>query len=177
MAISSLLFFWGCKEVSTDQVRKGPTFSDAAKAQEPGFAIERKKMGQPGIEDTFINHKDGQGRKQGFWIEDGGLKEIYYFNGKKNGNYKSYSRKTGKLEGFGWYEQDRPTGIWYYYDETSSLFLTERILGNNRNLRVKNDEGHSILLPFQSYVQLYHKNGLVSEEGIALYEDSVEIDF
>jgi len=32
-------------------------------------------------------------------------------------------------------------------------------------------------LPFKSYIKVYHKNGLLAEEGLGLYDESVQIDF
>jgi len=178
MVISSVLIFWGCNAAPADKAEKGESYSDTAEIiQQAVLTNVSQKTAQPQNQDTTINQTDRQGRKQGLWIEDNGLKEAYYLNGKKNGVYKSYLKKTRKLEALGWYEQDKPTGNWYYFDETSHLFLSEQILGANKNLKVKNDEGNFILLPFQSYVKLYHKNGLVAKEGSALYDESIETDF
>lgn len=136
-----------------------------------------KKENAP--QDSFINQKDKQGRKQGLWIEDKkyGLQEVYYLNGLKNGVFKSYFPKNDKLEAFGWYEQDKPSGTWYYFDETTRLYLSATVLEGNKEIKVKNDEGNYILLPFKSYIKVYHKNGLLAEEGLGLYDESVQIDF
>jgi antitoxin component YwqK of YwqJK toxin-antitoxin module len=178
MVISSVLIFGGCNAAPTDKAEKEKPYSDTAEIiQEAVLTNESQKTAQLQTKDTTINQTDRQGRKQGLWIEDNGLKEVYYLNGKKNGVHKSYFKKTGKLEALGWYEQDKPTGNWYYFDETSRLFLSEQILSENKKLKVKNDEGNFILMPFQSYVKLYHKNGLVAKEGTALYDEDVLIDF
>lgn len=175
MVISSVFILGGCNAAPTEKNEKA--YRDTAEIiQEAVLTIEQKTE-PPQTKDTTANQKDKQGRKQGLWIEDNGLKEVYYLNGKKNGVYKSYFKKTGKLEALGWFEQDKQTGNWYYFDETSRLFLSEQILGENKNIKVKNDEGNLILLPFQSYAKLYHKNGLVAKEGTALYDESIEIEF
>src|SRR6218665_3635627 len=102
--------------------------------------------------DSTLNQKDEQGRKQGLWIEDNGLKEVYYLSGKKHGVYRTYFEKTGKLEGFGEYENSKPKGTWYYFDETSLLIMIENKLAENKELKVKNGAGAYVLLPYRSII-------------------------
>ena len=178
IVISSGLIFWGCNAGPKDKVEKAKAYSDRAEIiKEAVLTNESQNTAQTQSKDTSFNQTDRQGRKQGLWIEGNGLKEVYYLNSKKNGINKSYFKKTGKLESLGWYKQDKPIGIWYYFDETNRLFLSEQILVENKKLKVKNDEGNFILMPFQSYVKLYHKNGLIAKEGTALYDEDVLIDF
>jgi antitoxin component YwqK of YwqJK toxin-antitoxin module len=178
MVISSVLIFTGCNAAPTDKDREERAYLDTAEIiQESVPTTERQKTEHPQTKDTTTNLTDKQGRKQGLWIEDSGLKEVYYLNGKRNGVYKSYFKKTGKLEVLGWYEQDMPTGNWYYFDETSRLFMIEKLSGENKEIKVRNDEGNFILLPFKSYVQLYNKNGTIAKEGLALYDEDIQMEF
>jgi len=169
LIIGSCLGFIGCNASPSNANGQEQIPSDSIKV--------KQERTQQQTKDTSINKKDSQGKKQGLWIEDNGLKEIYYLNGLKNGVYKSYFQKTGKLEALGWYEQDKSTGNWCYFDEASRLFIVENKLGSNKEIKVRNDEGTFILLPFKSFVKVYHKNGVLAKEGLALYDEDIEIDF
>lgn len=168
LVIVSLLFD-NCNAPSYDRNRQEETPT--------GTITNYQEQIQQQDKDTTINKKDSQERKQGLWIEDNGLKEVYYLNGLKNSVYKVYFAKTGKLEVLGWYQQDKPIGDWYYFDETSRLFMIEKPSGENKEIRVRNDEGAFILLPFKSYVKLYNKNGTIAKEGLALYDEDIQIEF
>ncbi|MBW7943056.1 MAG: hypothetical protein H3C64_11875 [Candidatus Kuenenia stuttgartiensis] len=178
MIISAVLIFAGCNAAMTDKDKKESAYLDTVGiTQKSMLTTEYQKIERSQIEDTSDNLTDKQGRKQGLWIEDNGSKEVYYLNGKKNGVYKSYFKKTGKLEVLGWYQQDKSIGDWYYFDETSRLFMVEKPSGENKEIKIRNDEGTSILLPFKSYVQLYNKNGIIAKEGLALYEEDIQLEF
>lgn len=152
--------------------------SASSSAQELKQAVaDTTKTKKENTLDPTLNRKDGQGKKQGLWIESNGLKEIYYLNGQKNGIYKSYFKKTGKLEALGEYENNKPKGTWYYFDETSRLFMIEVKLDENKEIKVKNDEGSYILLLHKSMIKVYGKNGLLVKEGMGLYDEDVQIDF
>jgi len=127
--------------------------------------------------DSPLNQKDEQGRKQGLWIEDNGLTEVYYLNGKKHGIYKAYFEKTGKLGGLGEYENSKPKGTWYYFDETSRLVMIENKLAENKDIKVKNGVGAYVLLPYRSIIKIYNKNGILIKEGMGLYDEDVQLDF
>jgi hypothetical protein len=128
--------------------------------------------------DTLLNQKDAQGRKQGLWIEGKhGIKEAYYVNDVKQGLFRSYDAKTGKLDAFGWYEGGIPSGTWHYFDQYGRLYLSEAIMPENKTIKIKNAAGELIVHPFISHVKLYHDNGLISSEGVAIYEESVQFDF
>ena len=143
-----------------------------------GIVNECKSL-DSGIKKTlFINQLDSSGKKIGLWIENGGLSETYYLNGKKNGVYKSYFKKNKKLAGLGEYKTDEPSGTWYYFDENGHITLIEKDVSVNKKLKVKdNDSGPAGILKYKSIVQIFNKNGIVIEEGIALYDEDIEIDF
>jgi antitoxin component YwqK of YwqJK toxin-antitoxin module len=123
------------------------------------------------------NLRDSQGRKVGLWIEENGLKEIYYKDGLRHGIYKSYYRKNGKLEGLGECENGNKTGTWYYFDEESHLVGIEKGITKNPGLTVKREDGERMTPLFKSYFIRYYPNGVIKEEGIALYDKEIEIDF
>lgn len=106
-----------------------------------------------------------------------GLKETYYKKGEKNGVFKSYIRKTGKLGALGFYENDVPVGTWYYFDDDSRILMIEEKKGINKDKQV-NIDGKLHKPKYQSYVKLYDpKTGLLKSEGLALYFDDIEIDY
>jgi len=75
----------------------GSALSSSAQEQKQALS-ETNKIKKENILDLTLNQNDGQAKKNGFWIEENGLKEVYYLHGKKNGVYKSYFKKTKKLE-------------------------------------------------------------------------------
>jgi antitoxin component YwqK of YwqJK toxin-antitoxin module len=123
------------------------------------------------------NQKNAQGQKNGLWIEENGLREVYYKNNQRDGLYKTYSRKTGKLSALGEYKKGVKTGTWFYFNEKSQLLMIEREIIINAETTVTRDDGEKIKPQFKSYVILYYTNGNVKEEGLALYDEDVEIDF
>jgi antitoxin component YwqK of YwqJK toxin-antitoxin module len=122
------------------------------------------------------NLTDTSGKKYGLWIEDNGLREVYYNNGLRHGVYRSYSRKGKKLSAFGQFTTGAKSGTWYYFDETSKIIMVERDIQSNK-IEVKRDDGKTIVPKFRSFVSFYHPNGSVREEGLALYNEDIEIDF
>ncbi len=123
------------------------------------------------------NQSDSLGRKQGLWIEEDGLKEVYYHDGVKDGIYRSYYKKNRRLESFGEFSKDTPSGTWYYFDEIGYLILSESQIQVNSNLKVKRDDGKFIVPRLKSHVKIYHKNGQLCQEGIALYDEDIQVDY
>jgi antitoxin component YwqK of YwqJK toxin-antitoxin module len=152
--------------------------SNSNKQHQSGLTDTAKtKQDKKASKDSSLNQKDNQGRKQGLWIENDGLSEVYYWNGLKSGIYKVYFAKTGKLEALGDYEQDKPVGSWYYFDETSRLFMIERKLGEGKEIKLKNDEGSYIILANKSFIKVYNKNGILIRKGLAIYDEDVQLEF
>lgn len=129
------------------------------------------------VQDTNLNRVDKNGLKQGLWLEREGRDEVYYRNGKKHGVCRFYTKKGGVLVSFGEYENDTPVGTWYYFDENGFLSMKEKILGENKDAKVKNGAGEWKILPFKSQITLYYKNGQAKQFGIALYDQSPEAGF
>ncbi len=123
-----------------------------------------------------INLRDNKGLKAGLWIENKGLTEVYYKNNLRDGVFRSYNKKDRKLSGFGEYTKGLKSGTWYYFDEKSQLFMKEQNISINHK-RIKRDDGVEILSQFKSYVILYYPDGIIKEEGNALYDEDIEIDF
>jgi hypothetical protein len=48
-----------------------------------------------------INQLNGEGKKMGLWTENNGNTEAYYKNGIRDGLFKNYNRKNGKLSVLG----------------------------------------------------------------------------
>lgn len=165
LVIGSLVF-GGCNASPSD--RNGQ--EEAPTGTIPNY----QEQLQPKDKDTTINKKDSQGRKQGLWIEDNGLKEVYYLNGLKNGVYKAYFAKTGKLEVLGWYQQDKPIGDWYYFDETSRIYMLEVNVMENTIHKVNRGDGQIIVPEFMSNYRCFYNSGVIKEEGVALYNESIE---
>jgi antitoxin component YwqK of YwqJK toxin-antitoxin module len=128
---------------------------------------------------TDCNTKNAEGNKEGLWIEDSGqgVEEAFYRNGIKEGVYKQYNAGNGRLLFFGEYKNGLPSGTWYMFDESSHLIMIEEFRGKNGNLTVKRDDGKRIKPKYKAYLKIFHNNGVLKEEGIALYYDSPEIDF
>jgi antitoxin component YwqK of YwqJK toxin-antitoxin module len=126
---------------------------------------------------TDCNQKNAQGKKTGLWIEDNGLREVYYKNNKRDGLYKTYSRKTGKLSALGEYKNGDKSGTWFYFNEKSQLIMIEKELSLNTENSVKRDDGVKITPKFKSYIIFYYTTGNIKEEGVALYDEDIEIDF
>nr|WP_295868822.1 hypothetical protein [uncultured Chitinophaga sp.] len=113
----------------------------------------------------------------GLVISKDGFTEAYYHKGKKNGIYKSYTRKTGKLAALGFYENDVPVGTWYYFDDDSRILMIEERRGFNKDKQVKID-GTLHKPKYLSYLRLYDpQTGLLKSEGLVLYFDDIEIEY
>ena len=123
------------------------------------------------------NQSDSLGRKQGLWIEEDGLKEVYYLDGVKDGIYRAYYKKNHRLESFGEFSKGTPSGTWYYFDETGYLILSQRQIQANSSLKVKRDDGQFIVPRLKSHVRIYHKNGQLCREGIALFDEDIQVDY
>jgi hypothetical protein len=102
------------------------------------------------------NTKDRLGRKTGLWIEDEGFSEIYYTDGSRNGLYKDYNHKNGKLSRMGTYKKGKHDGVWYYFDEQSHLVTIEKDISKNRGLTVRLDDGKLKRPANKSYVISYY---------------------
>jgi antitoxin component YwqK of YwqJK toxin-antitoxin module len=138
-------------------------------------ADEEETPGEMIVSDR--NLRNAAGKKVGLWIENNGLMETYYKDGLRDGVFKSYFGSNGRLDVFGEYRNGNPAGIWYFFNEKGHLILLEKEIGKNPGLTVKGDDGRTMRPPFKSYVIEYHPNGMIKEEGIALYEKSIQIDF
>jgi len=82
-----------------------------------------------------INQLNDEGKKEGLWIENNGLIEAYYKAGLKDGIFKAYNRKNGKLSVFGEFTEGKKSGTWYYFDEEAFFFLQKRILKRILNIQ------------------------------------------
>jgi len=126
---------------------------------------------------TDCNLKDTQGKKYGLWIERNGSVEVYYKNNQRDGVYKAYNRKNGKLLGLGEYKEGNKSGKWYFFDESSHLLFTEENIKENKEYTRMRDDGVKVTPKFTSYVKNYYPNGVIKEEGQILYDEDVEIDY
>lgn len=129
------------------------------------------------INNTSINSADNTGQKIGFWIQNDGLNEVYYKAGERDGIFKSYYRKNRKLAVFGEYTNGDRTGTWYYFNETGQIDMIESEISNNDILKILRDDGELITPKFKSFLSFYYPNGTIKEEGIAIYDEDIEIDF
>jgi antitoxin component YwqK of YwqJK toxin-antitoxin module len=131
----------------------------------------------PDTLDSLVNKKSQGGKKVGFWIEENGHRELYYLDGKRHGIYKSYFPKNNRLEALGQYDNGEPTGLWYYFDESGKILMTE-VIRSHRNVTAVRNQHQELLKPkFESYVKIFGENGAVREEGTALYDEDLQIDF
>lgn len=153
-----------CKKSSTEN-------SENLQADSINFTVDNKT-----ICNENVNLYDANGLKTGLWIEDNGLKEIYYKKGKRNGIFRSYSKKSGKLDCLGECLDNQRIGTWYYFHENGHLILIEKDICINHETTTT-DFGSEITPKFRSYVVLYYPNGEKKEEGIALYDEDIEIDY
>ncbi len=128
------------------------------------------------LPNEFINQTDKNGLRYGLWKDDHKGILSYYKNGKLNGVYRVFSKTTGKLSCFGEYTTGIRTGNWFYFNEKSQLVMTEKNISVNTDKTKKND-GKEFIPKFKSYVIIYYTNGNIKEEGTALYEEDIEIDF
>lgn len=124
-----------------------------------------------------VNQLNNKGKKIGLWIENNGLIEAYYKDGLKDGIFKSYNRKNGKLSVLGEFTEGKKSGTWYYFDESSLLILQEAEIQENSTYTRTRDDGVEITPKFTSYVKFYYPNGYIKEEGRILYSEDIEIDY
>jgi len=120
------------------------------------------------------NIRNKEGKKVGFWIEDDGLRENYYKDGVMHGIFRLYQREHGRtfLGIFGEYKDGKPVGTWYHFGEYGELVLTER------EIRKEKVEYNGRLVPvIKSYAVFYYTSGIIKEEGIAQYDESIQIHF
>lgn len=136
--------------------------------------IALQAMGQTPSETNLL---DKQGKKVGLWIENKGNTEAYYKNGLRDGVFKVYNRKNGKLSALGEFTEGQKSGTWYYFDESSRLILKECEIKKNTEYKRVRDDGVEITPKFTSYVWFYYPNGYVKEEGRVLYSEDIEIDY
>jgi antitoxin component YwqK of YwqJK toxin-antitoxin module len=139
--------------------------------------VENKVDNKKKVVCTDCNKTDKPGKKFGLWIEDDGLTETYYKNGLKHGIYKKYFPINGKLQGFGEFRNGRSVSNWYHFDEQSKLLMIEKNITKNTDITVTQDDGKKVKLSDKSYITLYYPNGIVREEGIAVYNDDAQIGF
>lgn len=128
---------------------------------------------------TNINQKDKNGKKTGLWIENGmyGLEEAYYQDGKYNGFFRSYSKgNKSRLSSFGSYLNGKMSGDWYFIDDKSHVYMSCEDIKLNKDLFVNGEYNKKVRPSSKAYIRLYHKNGKVEQEGLAIFDD-VEIDF
>ena len=126
---------------------------------------------------TETNQVDVRGQRKGLWIEQNGLIEAYYSAGLKNGFFKSYNRKNGKLSSFGEFSEGKKCGVWYYFDEKSFLIVKELNIRENNEFEILRDDGVEVRMKYISCTYFFYTNGRVKEEGQVLYNDDIEIDF
>ncbi|NLI37603.1 MAG: hypothetical protein GX416_13975 [Bacteroidales bacterium] len=140
------------------------------------MGFSSKSQNNPSAKVTVNNLFDNNGLKTGLWIENKGLVEVYYKNNLKDGVFRSYNRKNGKLSCFGEYVNGFRTGNWFYFNEKSQLVMIEKNISVNTD-KITTDDGKKIVPKFKSYVIIYYENGSIKEEGTALYDKDIEIDF
>lgn len=75
----------------------------------------------------FQGEQDAEKRRHGKWVHyhENGLEAgvTFYIHGKRNG-FSSVKRPNGAMYYHGEYKDDKPVGVWKYYDE-SGKFLRE----------------------------------------------------
>ncbi len=126
---------------------------------------------------TDCNLKNAQGKKYGLWIEAKGNTEIYYKNNLRDGLYKMYNRKNGKVLCLGEFKEGNKSGKWFFFNESSHLLFTEENIKENKEYTKTGDDGVKVTPKFTSYVKNYYLNGMIKEEGQVLYDEDIEIDF
>jgi len=140
------------------------------------FGFSSKSQNNSSAKVPVNNLFDNNGLKAGLWIENKGLVEVYYKHNLKDGVFRSYNRKNGKLSCFGEYANGFRTGNWFYFNEKSQLVMIEKNISVNTD-KIKKDDGKEIVPKFKSYVIIYYTNGFVRDEGTALYDEDIEMDF
>jgi len=122
------------------------------------------------------NQKDKNGNKQGFWIEENGLKECYYSNNKYDGVFKYY-HKNRVLYCIGEFKEGREIGTWYFFDDKGRL--TSKLVNiTENNQEILLDDQVTKKKPlFKAYLLNYYSNGKVESEGIVLFDDDFEENY
>lgn len=124
-----------------------------------------------------LNQKDAEGRKQGHWIyygtdrpesgiaQDGKVEEGSYVNDRKEGLWIKYhdDGKTPKLKGY--YENNRPKGQYFRYDQYGHLRDSGNFDKNQSHDSLRRG-GHYGSYP-NEYVASYNHRG--KEEGTVSY--------
>ena len=126
---------------------------------------------------TVLFSQEIVAEQDGIRIENNGNIEAYFKNGVRDGVFKTYNRKNGKLSSFGEFREGKKSATWYYFDEDSRLILTECKIEQNKNYIRFRDDGVKIVPNFTSYAKFYYPNGYVKEEGRILYSEDIEIDY
>lgn len=125
-----------------------------------------------------INQFDSLGRKDGYWIDTTGhfKEELYYRHGKLHGMAKYYNKHYNFIEWIENYDNGKPSGIWYAFDDNGQISSIQKDFKNNTDV-VFYDSGRKYLFKNRFYYISYHPNGRKKSEGIVLYDDSWVIDF
>ena len=129
------------------------------------------------IDNSSINSINNTGQKIGLWIENDGFVEAYYKDDERDGIFKCYYRKTGKLVVFGEYTTGNRTGTWYYFNEAGQIDIIECEISKNNDLQILRDDGELMTPKYKSFLSFYNPSGIIKEEGVALYDEDIEIDF
>jgi hypothetical protein len=124
-----------------------------------------------------INQLNGEGKKMGLWIENNGNTEAYYKNGIRDGLFKNYNRKNGKLSVLGEFNEGKKSGTWYYFDDESILILIESDIKENASYTRIRDDNVEITPKFVAYAKFYYPTGYLKEEGRVIYSEDIEIDY
>jgi len=55
--------------------------------------------------------------------------------------------------------------------------MIESEISNNVDLQILQDDGEMVYPKFKSFLSFYYPNGEIKEQGLALYNEDIEIDF
>ncbi len=124
-----------------------------------------------------INQLDNTGKKIGLWIENNGLSESYYRAGMKEGIFKAYNKKNGKLSAMGEYKNDKQIGIWYYFNESSHLMSIVSEIRHDNKIEITLDFGNKTIPESSAQITFFYPSGVKKMEGHVLYNDDIEIDY
>lgn len=117
-------------------------------------------------------------QRNGLILEDDGLTEYYYQDGKKDGVFKSYFKRNRKLHVLGFYKDDEAVGTWYFFNQEGGIYLIEEIKEPNKSKEVRRSDGVMVKPPFMSYRKEYDsKTGKIKREGLVLFYKNVEDGF
>jgi len=128
------LLLWSCtdaeeKEKTTTSKEK-QTSENSEKPVNPDDLVEIKNniyTEYYDVEKTrikFQGEQDSEKRRHGKWVHyhPNGLEAgvTFYINGVRNG-YSSVKRPNGAMYYHGEYKDDKPVGVWKYYDENGKF--------------------------------------------------------